>query len=76
MSFITEEIARPQHDQTRPGAIRPKWIFTEEELKRSPSVLAGVPFPEEQRHIRVGATYIRMISDRLNEVQKDMPNKM
>lgn len=68
-----QPIARSEHDPTRPGAIKAKWEFTRDELLRSPSVLAGLPYTEEQRMIVRGATFIRKIGERLNSLQKDGP---
>ncbi|KAI6174667.1 hypothetical protein M3Y97_01016100 [Aphelenchoides bicaudatus] len=72
MNSLFDAIARPQHDPSKPGPIKPKWIFTDEELRRSPSVMSGMPFSEEQRLIRYGGTFIRKIADRLNDYQKEM----
>jgi protein BUR2 len=73
MDFLIDPIAKPKQDPTRAGPIKPKWDFTDEELRRSPSVLGGISFSEEQRLICYGCTFIRKIADRLNDVQKELP---
>lgn len=55
------------------GPVITNWKFTEDQLRRSPSVLAGCPFSDEQRLIRIGCTFIRRLADRLNEAQKELP---
>jgi len=74
MAFLSfDYIAKPKTDPNKAGQIKAKWDFTDEELRRSPSVLGGLSFSEEQRFITYGCTFIRKIADRLNELQKDSP---
>ncbi|CAD5218832.1 unnamed protein product [Bursaphelenchus okinawaensis] len=54
-----------------PGPIKPKWFFSEDELSRSPSCLSGISTTEEQRCIQTGCMFIRIIADRLNEMQPE-----
>jgi hypothetical protein len=58
---------------TSPGPIENKWVFTEEQLRRTPSIVAGLSFSEEQQLIRHGCTFIRRLADRLNDAQRDSP---
>uniref|UniRef100_A0A1I7RU39 Cyclin N-terminal domain-containing protein n=1 Tax=Bursaphelenchus xylophilus TaxID=6326 RepID=A0A1I7RU39_BURXY len=60
-----------QSNTSSTGPIKPKWFFTEDELRRSPSCLKGISTMEEQRYIQSGCLFIRTIADRLNEMQPE-----
>ena len=70
-AFNAEPIARSEAGPNLPGQIKMKCLYTEDELRRSPSIQAGMSVAEEQRKLIAGCTMIRIIVERLNDIHKD-----
>ncbi|KAI6170155.1 hypothetical protein M3Y98_01210100 [Aphelenchoides besseyi] len=72
MDFLNfAPIATSDGDIRQPGPIKPKFFFTTEELQRSPSILNGLSFKEEEQKLQLGCTMVRRMAERLNEFQKE-----